>query len=164
MRVIIPQKKATNPIKSGNWGFKKSQSMSTPRAVLPQDKRASVRITESGHRGVFPEVRDCSAQSWVLSGPERLPLLRPPCPSCPQQHARPSAQNTICLWLCKPERVRPNCSLLVLILRLPASHVAQESAMVLTGVSFFPSMATFHFLLPSCITMMPTEVKSPAGK
>nr|KAF6412267.1 WD repeat domain 93 [Rousettus aegyptiacus] len=26
-----------------------------------------------------------------------------------------------------------------------------------------PSMATFHFLLPSCITMMPTEVKSPAG-
>lgn len=24
-------------------------------------------------------------------------------------------------------------------------------------------MATFHFLLPSCITVMPTEVKSPAG-
>ncbi|ELK18268.1 WD repeat-containing protein 93 [Pteropus alecto] len=26
-----------------------------------------------------------------------------------------------------------------------------------------PNMATFHFLLPSCITVMPTEVKSPAG-
>ena len=36
--------------------------------------------------------------------------------------------------------------------------------MALTSVSFFPSMATFHFLLPSCIIAMPVEVKSPPGK
>lgn len=36
--------------------------------------------------------------------------------------------------------------------------------MVLTSVSLFPSMATFHFLPPGCITATPVDVKSPSGK
>lgn len=36
--------------------------------------------------------------------------------------------------------------------------------MALTSVPFFPSTATFHFLLPSCMTTMPAEAQSPSGK
>ena len=47
---------------------------------------------------------------------------------------------------------------------LPALLFAKESTIALTNVSFFPSMATFYFLLPSRVIPMPVGVKRPPGK
>lgn len=159
---LFPPEKATNPIHQEIgpfFFFKESQFMNTPLVVWPQDKRAFVHITQVwALRGV--------PKGWgVIPGLGETPPLRPLCPQqLPRSAPTRTSQNAICPEALTPGKGHANSPFLVLVLSVPALLLANEPAMALTGVSFFPSTATFYFLLPSCVTAMPMEVKSPSGK
>lgn len=145
--------------KSGLFFLNESQFMNTPLVVRPQDKRAFVPITQvRSLRGV--------PQGWgAIPSLGETPPLRQPCSQqLPRSAPTRTSQNAICPVALTPGKGPLNYPFLVLVPSLPALLLAKEPAMALTSVSFFPSTATFYFLLPSCITAMPMEVKSPSGK
>lgn len=159
---LFPPEKATNPIRQEIGPFlffNKSQFTNTPLVVWPQDNRAFVHITQVWSSRRVP-------QGWgAIPGLGETPPLRPPCSQqLPRSALTRTSRNANCPGALTPGKVHPNDPFLVPVPSLPALLLAKEPAVALTGVSFFPSTATFYFLLPSCITAMPMEVKSPSGK
>lgn len=161
-RGTISTRKSYKPYTSGNRAF--FFSFKEPVYEHTTGRMAPGQESISAHHPSLV-LKRCSPRVGRDSGLGETPPLRPPCSQqLPRSAPTRTSQNAICPRALTPGKGHPNYPFLVFVPSLPALLLAKEPATALTGVSFFPSTATFYFLLPSCITAMPMEVKSPSGK